>query len=178
MKTSFAFAFLLSLITFNFTNAQHFANIQKSPTDITYAVSDRNARPDIKVIYSRPQKKGRTIFGELVPYDKVWRTGADEATEIKFFKDVTLKGTTIKAGTYTLFTIPGQKTWSIIINSDTDVWGAYSYDQTKDIARIEVTPTTAESLEAFSIAFEKATTGYHMVLGWDTTRVSVPFEIQ
>ena len=75
------------------------------------------AAPDIKVVYSRPQKKGREIFGDLIKFDKVWRTGADECTEIKIYKDMKMGGKTIKAGTYSLFTIPGEKEWpSIILN--------------------------------------------------------------
>ncbi len=157
------------------TNAQKFAGLQKSPTDISYAKADRNAKPEIKVVYSRPQKKGRTIFGDLVKYDKVWRTGADEATEIKFFKDVKMGDQSIKAGTYSLYTIPGEKEWTIIVNSDLDSWGAYSYDKGKDVARIKVPVASGDALEAFSVAFKKVDKGYHMVMGWDTARVEVPF---
>jgi hypothetical protein len=159
------------------SNAQKFAGLQKSPTDISSAKADRGQKPDIKVIYSRPQKKGRTLFGELVPYEKVWRTGADEATEIKIFKDMMLGNTMVKAGTYSLFTIPGKKEWTIILNSDLDSWGAYAYDENKDIARTKVPVSEGKALEAFSIVFEKTDNGYHMFLAWDTTLVKVPFVI-
>jgi len=162
-------------VTMQSITAQKFDALQKSPTDITYAKTDRNAKPLIKVIYSRPQKRKRKVFGELVPYQKVWRTGADEATEIKFFQDVKLGTQTITAGTYSLFTIPGEKTWEIIINSDLDSWGAYSYKEDKDVTRLTVPVTSGEMLEVFSIGFTKEEKGYHMVLGWDTTRVVVPF---
>ncbi|GAA0731816.1 DUF2911 domain-containing protein [Aquimarina litoralis] len=175
MKKSLLFAILLFIGTVTSMNAQKFAGLQKSPTDISYAKTDRNAKPDVKVIYSRPQKKGRTMLGEKVAYGKVWRTGADEATEIKLFKDMKLGEKTVKAGTYSLFTIPGEKEWTIILNSDLDVWGAYSYDEGKDVARIKVPAGTGDELEAFSIAFKKVDKGYHMVLGWETTRVEVPF---
>lgn len=177
MKKSILLVAIMLLASITSINAQKFADLQKSPTDVTYARVERKASPEIKVVYSRPQKKGRKIFGELVSYDKVWRTGADEATEIKFFKSTKLGDTTIPAGTYSLFTIPGEKEWTIIISSMTDVWGAYSYDESKDVARIKVTPTTGEELEAFSIAFKKVDTGYHMFLGWDTTLVAVPFTL-
>ena len=170
-------AIVLSIFTVAFTHAQKFQGLQKSPTDISYAKADRSSKPQIKVIYSRPQKKDREIFGKLVPYDKVWRTGADEATEIKFFQDVKLNNKTIKAGTYSLFTIPGKEEWTIILNSDLDSWGAYSYDKSKDITRIKVPASTGDSLEAFSIAFKKVKDGYHMVMGWDTARVEVPFNL-
>lgn len=157
------------------TNAQKFAGLQKSPTDISYAKSSRDGKPDIKVIYNRPQKKDREIFGKLVPYGKVWRTGADEATEIKLFKDYKLGDKVVKAGTYSLFTIPGEKEWTIILNSDLDSWGAYSYDESKDVARINVPVTEGKSVEAFSIAFKPVDKGYHMMMGWDTALVEVPF---
>ncbi|WP_299189676.1 DUF2911 domain-containing protein [uncultured Aquimarina sp.] len=175
MKKSLFFAVVMLLGTISTINAQKFAGLQKSPTDISYAKTDRNAKPDIKVIYSRPQKKGRTMLGDKVSYGKVWRTGADEATEIKLFKDMKLGDGTVKAGTYSLFTIPGEKEWTIILNTDLDVWGAYSYDEGKDVARIKVPAGKGDELEAFSIAFKKVDKGYHMVLGWETTRVEVPF---
>jgi len=175
MKKSIVLVALLFLGTGATINAQKFAGLQKSPTDISYAKTDRKAAPDIKVIYSRPQKKNRTMLGDKVPYGKVWRTGADEATEIKLFKDVKLGDGAVKAGTYSLFTIPGEKEWTVILSSDLDVWGAYTYDESKDVARIKVPASKGDELEAFSIAFKKVDKGYHMVLGWETTRVEVPF---
>ncbi len=175
MKKSLLLVVIMFLGALTTANAQKFAEMQKSPTDISYAKADRNAKPEIKVVYSRPQKKGREIFGNLVKFDKVWRTGADEATEIKLFKDMKMGDKTVKAGTYSLYTIPGEKEWTIIINSDLDSWGAYSYDKGKDVARIKVPAASGDALEAFSIAFKKVDKGYHMLMGWDTTRVEVPF---
>ena len=156
-------------------SAQKFSDIDKSPHDIMYYKAERNAPPVIKVLYGRPQKKGRSIFGSLVPYNKVWRTGANEATEITFFQDVKLGDQEIKAGTYTLFTIPKKDTWTIIINSDTDVWGSYYYNKDKDVARFDVPVKNADALEYFSIAFTKQTDGAHMILAWDNISVAVPF---
>ncbi|WGK63672.1 DUF2911 domain-containing protein [Croceiramulus getboli] len=153
-----------------------FPGLQKSPTDIAYARADRNATPDIKVIYSRPQKNGRVIFGDLEAYGKVWRTGADEATEIKLYSDMMMGGKRIEAGTYSLFTIPGEEEWTVILSSQTDVWGAYSYDESKDVARIQVPAGKGDTLEVFSIMFKPVDNGYHMVMGWDDTRVEVPFK--
>lgn len=176
MKKLFTMAILaMAFLAAPTVNAQKFAGLQKSPTDIAYAKADRNSKPTIKVIYSRPLKKNRTLFGKLVKYDKVWRTGADEATEIKLFKDYKLGDKTIKAGTYSLFSIPGEKEWTIILNSDLDDWGAYAYNEANDVARIKVPVGSGESLEAFSIAFKPVDKGYHLVMGWDTTRVEVPF---
>ena len=177
MKKSLLLVAIMLLGTVATINAQKFAGLQKSPTDIAYAKVDRKSKPAIKVIYSRPQKKGRTMLGEKVPYGKVWRTGADEATEIKLFQDMKMGDKTIKAGTYSLFTIPGEKEWTIILSSDLDVWGAYSYNEGNDVAKIKVPAGTGEELEAFSIAFTKVDKGYHMILGWETTRVEVPFHL-
>ncbi len=176
MKKLFTVALIaLAFMVAPSVNAQ-FAGLQKSPTDIAYAKADRRAKPTIKVIYSRPQKKGRDVFGGLVDYGAVWRTGADEATEIKLFQDYNVGGKTIKAGTYSLFTIPGEKEWTIIFNSDLDDWGAYAYKEGNDVARITVPASKGEEVvEAFSIGFKAVDKGYHLVMGWDTTLVEVPF---
>ena len=177
MKKLFTLAIVvMAFLAAPTATAQKFAGLQKSPTDIAYAKTDRSAKPTMKVIYSRPLKKGRTLFGKLVSYDKVWRTGADEATEIKLMQDYKLGNTTIKAGTYSLFTIPGEKEWTIILNSDLDDWGAYAYKEANDVARIKVPVAQGkEELEAFSIAFKPVDAGYHLVMGWGNTRVEVPF---
>lgn len=175
MKKSMLLVAIILLGTLSTVSAQEFDGLQKSPTDISYAKKAKNDKPKIKVVYSRPQKKGREIFGDLVVYDKVWRTGADEATEIKFFQDVKMGDKTVKAGTYSLFTIPGKKEWTIILNSDLDSWGAYTYDESKNAAKIKVPATSGDELEIFSIAFKKVDKGYHMVMAWDKARVEVPF---
>lgn len=156
-------------------HAQKFSGLDKSPHDIAYYRTGRKAPPIVKVVYGRPQKKGRPVAGTLIPFDKVWRTGANEATEITFFKDVTFGDTEVKAGTYSLFTIPGKKEWVIILNSDTDVWGAFDYDEANDVARTAVPASSgSKSLEAFSITFEPGDGGADMYLGWDTVRVKIP----
>ena len=127
---------------------------------------------NVTLPYSRPAMRGRNIFGGLVPFGEVWRTGANEATEIKFFQDMTFGGKTVKAGEYSLFTIPGEKEWTIILNTDINVWGAYSYKEANDVIRISAPVSSGESLEAFSIAFSNDGT---MHLGWGTVRVAVPF---
>ncbi len=132
----------------------------------------------IKVYYSRPQKKGRELFGEKVPYGKVWRTGANEAIELKAYQDVKLAGNALKQGTYSLFTIPGENEWTIIINSDLDYWGAFSYNEKNDIMRFTVpSGSSDQEIEAFSIRFKETgdnTAVMHM--GWDKTIVEVPIE--
>ena len=156
----------VSLFTLN-TNAQ--GGGRKSPHD---TISFKNTT----VTYGRPYKKGRVIFGELEKYGKVWRVGADEATTIKFSKDVNFGGTAVKAGTYTLFAIPGEKEWSLILNTQLGQWGAYSYEKSKDkdIATVKVTPQQLDlPVEQLTIRFIESGA---MVIEWDTTRVLVSIQ--
>ena len=152
--------------------AQKFSGLDKSPADLAYyPASSRETDKAVRVIYSRPQLKGRSM-DELAPVGKVWRTGANESTEITFYKDAKVGGKSVKAGTYSLFTIPGEDEWTVILNSNLHQWGAFSYDSDADVARINVKPTKdSDNLEAFSIAFDDDGT---MVMGWGTTRVAVP----
>jgi len=168
MQSALIFTLLAS---FSLT-AQNFKPLDASPMDAAaYPSSHRISKKVAKVIYSRPQLKGRSVES-LTPHGKVWRTGANEATEITFFKDVTFGGKKVKAGTYSLFTIPGKKEWTIIINTDVDVWGAYSYNQDNDVIRVTAPVTEGdEYLEPFSIAFDKEGT---MHLGWGKIRVAIP----
>ncbi|RAJ10414.1 Protein of unknown function (DUF2911) [Chitinophaga skermanii] len=130
-----------------------------------------------RVIYSRPQKKGRAIFGDLLEYDKLWRLGANEASEIEFFRTVTIGGKTVPKGRYTIYAIPHQSKWTVILNKDTDIWGAYKYNQTLDVVRTDVpTEATPDEVEAFTMAFEKANGGADLVMAWDKTQVSLPIK--
>ncbi|EPR70137.1 hypothetical protein ADIWIN_3819 [Winogradskyella psychrotolerans RS-3] len=171
LLTTISFAFMM-LISFN-AEAQKFSSLDKSPLDA--ASFGRGNDQLIKVYYGRPQLKGRTVK-ELTQKDKVWRTGANEATELILFKDMKLGGKTVKAGTYSLFTVPGDKEWTVIVSSDVNNWGASGYKEDNTVASITVPVTEGkESLEAFSIAFDKSDDGVHMFIGWGTTRVAVPF---
>jgi hypothetical protein len=170
-------------------NAQKMRGTDKSPMDMAYYpdnfAHDRKFAPQligdmpaiVRVTYSRPAKKDREIFGtKLAPYGEVWRAGANESTEIKFYKDVTLQGKKIKAGTYSLFVIPNITEWTIILNKDLDFWGAYSYNKDNDVLRINVpVKKTEEVIESFTIqcvkSGEKETT---MKIAWDTILVEVP----
>ncbi|WP_452597202.1 DUF2911 domain-containing protein [Pontimicrobium sp. MEBiC01747] len=170
--TTFVFMTLLSFSV----NAQNFSGLDKSPMDVaSFPTSYKESNKLVKVTYSRPQLKGRAL-SKLAPNGKVWRTGANEAAEITLYTDMKLGGTTVKAGTYSLFTIPGDKEWTIILSTDINVWGSYFYNEANDVARINVPATTGkESLEAFSMAFEKSKNGLDLHMGWGTLRVTVPF---
>lgn len=133
----------------------------------------------IKIVYSQPMKKGRTIFGEngLVPYGKLWRTGANEATEITFTKDAKIGGKVIKSGTYTLFSIPNESTWTIIFNTDLGQWGDYKYNPSKDILRFDVPCLRSLPMyEAFTILTSENDTGAEVKLLWDDVKVSIPIQ--
>ena len=127
------------------------------------------------VNYSQPGKKGREIFGKLVPFGEVWRTGANAATTITFSGDVNFGGKALKAGTYALFTIPTKDKWTFIINSEAKQMGAFGYSKDKDVLRVEAIPTaTKELVERFTISFDKADKGTILTLAWDMTKVSLP----
>lgn len=132
----------------------------------------------IRVVYSQPAKNDRVIFGNLVPYNEVWRTGANEATEITFTKDVFFAGKKVKAGTYSLFTIPQEKSWTIILNAELGMWGAFTYDVKKDVLRTSATPQSTGSVlwEPFTIKLEPVDKGVSLQLFWDKTQVSLPIK--
>jgi hypothetical protein len=125
---------------------------------------------EVTINYSAPSKKDREIFGQLVPYDKVWRTGANEATTITLEKDMTVEGKTLKAGKYGLFTVPGKSSWEIIFNEVWDQWGHYNYDADKDVLRISVSSKElSDSVEQMRIDVDKNGV---VSIQWDTTAVS------
>lgn len=174
------------LILFSIVSvAQDFTGPDKSPMDMAYYPDNfaHDRKPGdkaiVRVTYSRPQKDGREIFGKLIPYDKVWRTGANEANEIKFYRDIELGGKKVKAGSYALFTIPGEKEWTIILNSDLDYWGAYSYNDKNDILRITAPAMGLKNtVDSFTIQFEsRGEKQGVMKLAWDKTVVEVPFKL-
>nr|WP_249665419.1 DUF2911 domain-containing protein [Mucilaginibacter sp. Bleaf8] len=129
----------------------------------------------ITLNYARPNAKGRKIFGGLAPYGEVWRTGANTATTIAFTDDVTIEGNKVPAGEYALFTIPGEKEWTIILNKTTKQWGAYEYKQADDFLRFKVKPVkSGEMIETFTIQFAnvKPTTAEIQLL-WEHTAVKL-----
>lgn len=177
MKNSllpFAF-FIITLVSSLQLTAQEFKSLDKSPMDVaafpsSYTISDKI----VKVIYSRPQLNGRDLVKLATP-EKIWRTGANEAVEITFYKDVIFGGKALNAGTYSLFTIPSlDGDWTVIINSARNVWGSYYYKQDQDIVRISgKTSKTEKNIEAFSMMFDKDMT---LKMGWGKTVVSVSIE--
>ncbi|WP_461042651.1 DUF2911 domain-containing protein [Spirosoma harenae] len=188
MKSLGLFACLLFCIAFN-TEAQKLRGLDKSPMDMAYYpddfAHDRKFAPAkvgdkvyARVTYSRPAKNGREIFGKQTPFGKVWRVGANEATEIKFFTDATVQGKKIKAGVYSFYAIPAENEWTLIFSSDLDQWGAYSYKPELDVLRVTAPVKKAEeTVENLSIQFKKAGDNMKdsiMMIAWDNTLVEVP----
>ena len=167
--------FIITLISSPQLTAQNFKGLDKSPMDVaafpsSYKISDKI----VKVTYSRPQLNGRDLL-KLAPAEKIWRTGANEAAEITFYKNVIFGGKALKAGTYSLFTIPSASgDWTVIINSARNVWGSYYYKQDQDVIRVSgKTSKSDENIEAFSMMFDKDMT---LKMGWGMTVISVPIE--
>ena len=164
-----------------------FPLLDKSPMDMSYypvnytilRIQDKANEPLVaRLVYSRPQRNGRNVFGELLEYNKVWRLGANEATEIEFYKDVIINGKVIAKGRYTLYAIPTEEKWTIIVNKETDIWGAFKYDSGKDVLRVDVpVQKQTEPLEAFTMFFEKSGSGFNMIAAWDTSLVALPISI-
>jgi len=132
----------------------------------------------VEVEYSRPGVKGRKIFGGLVPYDEVWRTGANAATKVTFSTDVNFGGKQVAAGSYGLFTIPGKREWTVILNKITEQWGSYSYDESNDLVRVKAAPQTlGEPVETMSIALHGIRdNAANFAISWEATRVSIPIQ--
>src|SRR4051812_45041315 len=138
---------------------------------------------DIKVVYCRPYKKGRVIFGEdkdgaLQPYGKYWRLGANEATEISFNKNVNFGGQPVNAGTYSMYAVPGAGSWQVILNSELGRWGAREADHQLDVLKVEVPVDTTPEMEQFTITFDGDSTAAKMNLAWDKSLVRVPITVQ
>lgn len=172
-KTTIIVLSFISLI-YTQSNAQCFSQLDKSPHDIVYYRTENVTDPVIKVVYGRPDACDEKVFGTQIPYGKIWRTGSNEATEVKFYKDVMFGNKYVKAGVYVLFTIPNKNYWTIILNKKTDTYGTCFYDQEANVAKIEVPASKGEMLDHFSIAFATKNYGSQMVLAWAKTRVKIP----
>ncbi len=125
---------------------------------------------DVTINYSRPSVKGRTVFGELEPYGKVWRTGANEATTFEVSTDVEIEGQPLPAGKYAMFTIPTEDDWTVVFNKTAEQWGAYDYDEAEDALRVEVTPQETDELTEM-LTFEIGDDG-EVTMMWANTAVS------
>jgi Protein of unknown function (DUF2911) len=177
----------ITCIFFLMTNAQDSARMipmDKSPMDMSYFPDlyplkkfqgKITTPPIIRVIYGRPQKDGRDVFGTLLKFGEIWRLGANEATEIEFYKDVKIDNKKVAKGRYSLYCIPTATNWTFIINKDTDSWGAFKYDSKKDLLRVTVPVTHLTSVvESLSIYFDKTDKGSDLTVTWDKTESKLP----
>jgi len=159
-------------------SSQIFSQIDLPRLSPKAAVSQTIGYTEISVEYSRPSVHGRKIWGDLVPYNKVWRTGANEATVIQFTTDVSINGNKIPAGRYSLFTIPNEKEWTIIFNKVDKQWGAFNYKEDQDLIRFNVTPTQNEFVESLIYYFSDITSNSVLLnIAWEKLKVSFKIEV-
>ncbi|SFU12678.1 Protein of unknown function [Algoriphagus locisalis] len=173
-KIVFSLAFLLCSI---FSFAQQIQMPQASPSA---KIAQKVGLTDVTVDYSRPSTKGRKIFGELVPYGQIWRTGANGATVLSFSTDVIIDGKTVPAGQYALYSIPGKSDWTMILSKNIKLWGAIGYEQSDDLIRFNAKPEKlSKKAETFEISFANMTdTGSDLSLKWENTRVDFRVETE
>ncbi|MCW8312410.1 DUF2911 domain-containing protein [Sphingobacterium sp. InxBP1] len=164
------------LLTANAASAQLKLPAASSAQTVTQGLGIEN----VTLSYSRPSMNGRKIFGELVPYNEVWRTGANTNTTLTFEGDVSLNGHKLAAGTYALFTIPNKSEWTVIISKNTKQWGAYTYNQAEDALRFNVKPQTLNTaVETFTISFDNVTpTSAVLSLAWEKTAIKVDLKVE
>ena len=162
---------LFSLTAF----AQEAVKPRPSPLAI---VSARYKDTYLKITYSQPSKRDREVFGQLVPFNQVWRTGANEATEMTITRDMKINGIDLKAGNYSIFTIPEKDKWTILLNSDLGLWGAYNYNTKMDVLKFDVpvVPLTDVVYESFTIIIDQKNDKADLLMAWDTTKVIIPIQ--
>ena len=170
MKIITSFLTLLLCSMFTGVYAQIDYSQRVSPPAATKGTLDDAT---IIISYSQPSVKGRVIWGDLVPYGKVWRTGANEATALETDKDIMVGGQKLSAGKYALFTIPAEKEWIVIFNNEWDQWGSFKYDASKDVLRITAIPQPSP---AFHEQMKFDISDHHIVLSWENLQLQIPLK--
>jgi len=161
--------------------------LDKSPMDMSYWPDNypllkmsgkAKDQPIARIIYGRPVKNGRTIFGGIIKYNELWRLGANEATELEIFTPVKIANKIIPKGRYTLFCVPSENRWTIIVSKDNFCWGSFTYDTRKDVVRADIKPeTTNEIVETFTIYFNENAGKANLVMLWDNQRAELPMTL-
>lgn len=177
-----------------FIGASFFAIAQQKPTELDKSPMDMSYWPDnypllkmtgkakdqpiARIIYGRPAKNGRTIFGGIVKYNELWRLGANEATEMEIFTPVKIGNKVLAKGRYTLFCVPSENRWTIIVSKDNFCWGSFTYDTKKDVVRAEIKPeTTDEVIETFTLYFKEGAGKVSLVMLWENQRAELPMTL-
>jgi hypothetical protein len=184
MKVVLSLACILAFFT---VQAQKPTDLDKSPMDMNYWPNNypilkmngkAKSMPVARVLYGRPMMNGRTIFGSILKYDDVWRLGANEATEIEFFTNVRIAGKLVAKGRYTMYCIPHETKWTLIINRDNYSWGHFKYDSKKDVLRKEVDlDKNNDTVEAFTMYFDDTRAGANLVLLWGDLKAVLPMSV-
>jgi hypothetical protein len=184
MKPILCLAFVFAAVC---TQAQKPTDLDKSPLDMSYwpknyPILKREGKakdmPVARVNYSRPSRNGRVIFGGIERYDEIWRLGANESTELELFRNVKIGGKQIPKGRYTMYCIPSEKKWTMIINKDNYSWGDFDYDAKKDVVRTTIDiEKTDDTVEALTIYFEDTKIGANMIFLWDDVKAVLPITV-
>jgi Protein of unknown function (DUF2911) len=179
---------ITALLSFSAIAQTDLPPVDKSPMDMCYypvnypvlKIQDKITEPlAARVVYSRPKKESRTIFGGLVEYGKVWRLGANEATEIEFFQKVYIGGKKISKGRYTLYAVVNENSWTFILNKETDTWGSFKYNADKDVVRVDVpVEKITDNIEFLAMVFEKANSNINLIVAWENVKVALPITLQ
>jgi hypothetical protein len=183
MKNTLAvIAFLLSGLLA--TAQQKTTDLDKSPMDMSYFPANypilkmngkAKADPYARIVYSRPLKNNRLIFGGIVKYGELWRLGANESTELEVYKNIKIGGKTISKGRYTIYCIPYESKWTIIINKDIFSWGSFTYNAKKDVVRVDIpVQSNEETTEALTMYFEDNASGANLIMMWDNVKALLP----
>jgi hypothetical protein len=167
----------LLLLLSQFCMGQEVVAPRPSPLAV---VQTRYKETYFKITYSQPSKRGREVFGSLVPWETVWRTGANEATELTITRDIKINGMDLKAGTYSLFSIPFKDHWTIIFNNDLGLWGSYNYNPKQDALRLDLPSTRSQEVifESFTLQLNTRNDRADLLIRWDDTQVVIPIQFQ
>jgi hypothetical protein len=183
----FGLCLIVCCLSFASIAQQKPTELDKSPMDMSYWPKDypilkmsgkAKDLPTARLIYGRPQKNGRAIFGGINKYNEVWRLGANEATEVEFFKNVKIGGKPVPKGRYTLFCIPQENKWTIIISKDNYCWGSFTYDSKKDLLRTDISiEKINDTVEALTMYFDDTSTGANLIIMWDDVKATLPISL-
>ncbi len=181
---SIVLAYLFMISSYAAIAQQKPTELDKSPMDMSYWPANypilrmsgkAKDEPVGRLIYSRPLKNGRDIFGGIIKYNELWRLGANESTELELFRSVRIAGKPVPEGRYTMYCIPTESKWTMIINRDNYCWGSFTYDSRKDVLRTDIEVTrSGETVEAFTMYFDDTKTGANLIILWDNLKAVLP----